>query len=85
MVIATGFRIHTEYHIPKAFLDMDRFPLVTADEYLSGNVRRKLREARRAAEDDPAYQPNVTALTAALPKDLEASEILRRLRRWAEG
>ena len=51
----------------------------TADEYLSGNVRRKLREARRAAEDDPAYQPNVTALTAALPKDLEASEIEVRL------
>ena len=51
----------------------------TADEYLSGNVRRKLREAQRAAEDDPAYQPNVTALTAALPKDLEASEIEVRL------
>ena len=51
----------------------------TADEYLSGNVRRKLREAQRAAEDDPAYQANVDALTAALPKDLEASEIEVRL------
>ena len=35
----------------------------TADEYLSGNVRRKLRQAQRAAEDDPAYQTNVDALT----------------------
>ncbi len=51
----------------------------TADEYLSGNVRRKLRQAQRAAEDDPAYQTNVDALTAALPRDLEASEIEVRL------
>lgn len=51
----------------------------TADEYLSGNVRRKLREARRAAEDDPAFQPNVDALIAAIPKDLEANEIEVRL------
>ena len=50
-----------------------------ADEYLSGDVRRKLREAQRAAEDDPAYQPNVDALAAAIPKDLEASEIEVRL------
>ena len=47
----------------------------TADEYLSGNVRRKLREAQRAAEKDPAFQANVTALEAVQPKDLEASEI----------
>ncbi|NBI81937.1 helicase [Clostridiaceae bacterium] len=51
----------------------------TADEYLSGNVRRKLREAQRAVEDDPAYRPNVDALAAAIPKDLEASEIEVRL------
>ena len=51
----------------------------TADAYLSGNVRRKLREARRAAEDDPAFRPNVDALIAAQPKDLEASEIEVRL------
>lgn len=51
----------------------------TADEYLPGNVRRKLREARRAAEDDPAFQPNAEALAAALPKDLEAGEIEVRL------
>lgn len=52
---------------------------VTADEYLSGNVREKLREARRAAEIDPIYQPNVTALEAAQPIDLDASEIDVRL------
>ena len=52
---------------------------VTADEYLSGNVRRKLRQARRAAEQDPAFAVNVEALTAAQPKDLDASEIEVRL------
>ena len=51
----------------------------TADEYLSGNVRRKLRQAKRAAEQDPDYQANVDALTAAQPKDLDASEIEVRL------
>ena len=51
----------------------------TADEYLSGNVRQKLREAKSAAERDPAYQVNVDALTAAQPKDLDASEIEVRL------
>ena len=52
---------------------------VTADEYLSGNVRRKLRQAQRAAEHDPAFAVNVEALTAAQPKDLDASEIEVRL------
>ena len=48
---------------------------VTADEYLSGNVRRKLRQAQRAAQQDPAFAINVEALIAAQPKDLDASEI----------
>ena len=52
---------------------------VTADEYLSGNVRRELRQAQRAAEQDPAFAVNVEALTAAQPKDLDASEIEVRL------
>ena len=52
---------------------------VTADEYLSGNVRQKLREAKTAAEVDAAFQPNVKALEAAQPKDLEASDIDVRL------
>lgn len=52
---------------------------VTADEYLSGNVRQKLREAKTAAQSDAAFQPNVKAMEAAQPKDLEASDIDVRL------
>ena len=51
----------------------------TADEYLSGNVRQKLRAAQRAADRDPAFAGNVEALKAAQPKDLDASEIEVRL------
>ena len=61
-------------------LEQDGSPhYVTADEYLSGNVRRKLRQAQRAAQQDPSYAVNVEALTAAQPKDLDASEIEVRL------
>ena len=52
---------------------------VTADEYLSGNVRQKLRDARAAAEISPIFEPNVSALEKAQPKDLDASEIDVRL------
>ena len=51
----------------------------TADEYLSGNVRDKLRMAQLAAESHPEFKVNVDALTKAQPKDLEASEIDVRL------
>lgn len=51
----------------------------TADEYLSGNVRKKLREAKRAAQRDPVFQANIAALEKAQPKDLDASEIEVRL------
>ena len=51
----------------------------TADEYLSGNVRDKLRMAQLAAESHPEFKVNVEALTKAQPKDLEASEIDVRL------
>ena len=61
-------------------LEKDGTPhYVTADEYLSGNVRRKLRQAQRAAQQDPSFAVNVEALTAAQPKDLDASEIEVRL------
>ena len=61
-------------------LEKDGTPhYVTADEYLSGNVRRKLRQAQRAAQQDPSFAANVEALTAAQPKDLDASEIEVRL------
>ena len=55
----------------------DRY--VTADEYLSGNVRQKLREAEDAAENDAAFNVNVEALRAAQPRELTASEIDVRL------
>ena len=51
----------------------------TADEYLSGNVREKLREAEAAAKDDASYSINVEALRAAQPRELTASEIDVRL------
>ena len=51
----------------------------TADEYLSGNVRDKLRMAQLAVESHPEFKVNVGALTKAQPKDLEASEIDVRL------
>ena len=51
----------------------------TADEYLSGNVRNKLQIAKLAAANDPAFEVNVEALTAAQPKDLDATEIDVRL------
>ena len=51
----------------------------TADEYLSGNVRDKLRMAQLAAESRSEFKVNVDALTKAQPKDLETSEIDVRL------
>lgn len=51
---------------------------VTAEEYLSGNVREKLEIARGAAKADPAFEDNVTALEAALPVDLPPSKINAR-------
>lgn len=52
---------------------------VTADEYLSGNVREKLRVAELAAASDPAFAVNAEYLKKAQPKDLDASEIDVRL------
>ena len=49
------------------------------DEYLSGNVREKLRLARSFAENHPEYTSNVRALEQVQPKDLEASEIEVRI------
>ncbi|MDU8656430.1 SNF2-related protein [Faecalibacterium prausnitzii] len=50
-----------------------------ADEYLSGDVRAKLRMAQFAAETNPEFEVNVDALTKAQPRELEASEIDVRL------
>lgn len=51
----------------------------TADEYLSGNVRKKLEIARLAAEQDSRFRVHVEALEQVQPKDLDASEISVRL------
>ena len=67
------------FRLPGPVPEGERPQYVTADEYLSGNVRRKLRQAQRAAEQDSAFAVNVEALTAAQPKDLDASEIEVRL------
>ena len=61
------------------FLDPLEQTWQTADEYLSGNVRAKLRVAQTAAESDSSFAVNVEALQAAQPKDLDASEIDVRL------
>ena len=67
------------FHDPTLGPLEDHAGWVTADEYLSGNVRQKLRQAEAAAAENPAYQVNVEALRAAQPKDLDASEIEVRL------
>ena len=67
------------FQVPGPLDEDGRAAYVTADEYLSGNVRQKLREAEDAAEMSPYFDINVQALKAAQPKDLEASEIDVRL------
>ena len=64
---------------PSADADEPEAGWQTADEYLSGNVRNKLRMAQLTAESHPEFKINVEALTKAQPKDLEASEIDIRL------
>ena len=66
--------------IPKAFVQVEQFPFVAADEYLSGNVRRKLRMAKTLyevlpAEKKPLIVKNIEALEAVQPVDLTAAEI----------
>ena len=52
---------------------------VTADEYLSGNVREKLKIAEEFAKNNPEYEKNVDSLKKVKPQDLSASEISIRL------
>ena len=66
--------------IPKAFVQVEQFPFVAADEYLSSNVRRKLRMAKTLyevlpAEKKPLIVKNIEALEAVQPVDLTAAEI----------
>ena len=64
---------------PSADADEPEAGWQTADEYLSGDVRAKLRMAQFAAETNPEFAVNVDALTKAQPRELEASEIDVRL------
>lgn len=66
--------------IPKAFVQVEQFPFVAADEYLSGNVRRKLRMAKALyevlpSEKKPLIAKNIEALEAVQPVDLTVAEI----------
>jgi len=71
-------------NVPRAFFNVESFPYVTADAYLSGNVREKLRQVQGLAKILPPEQAekvahNIKALEAVQPKDLSASEIDVRL------
>ena len=62
------------YKLP---LEDDKY--VTADEYLSGNIREKLKLAEKIAETNPEFQEHVEALTKVMPEYLKASEIAVKL------
>lgn len=64
---------------PMRIDDNGNYVWETADEYLSGNVREKLRFAKARAEKEPEFAVNVDALSKVIPKDLEAGEIDVRL------
>ena len=70
-------------NIPYDISSLSSYPFVTADEYLSGNVRKKLAVANAVASQSDAMRsfvmPNIQALENAQPKDLDASEIDIRL------
>ena len=61
------------------FIDPETGKWLTADEYLSGNVKRKLRMAKMYAEDNALYKSNVEALAQVQPEDIPAEDIDVRL------
>lgn len=67
------------YKVPNALEDDSLEEYVTADEYLSGDIREKLKIAELSVKFDPSLQENVEALKQALPKRLTASEIEVRI------
>ncbi len=67
----------------RAFKDPMSEQLVSRDQYLSGNVRKKLQEARAAAAEDPAYQVNVKELETAQPPRVKLENVALTLSsRW---
>ena len=67
------------YRVPEAKDEYGNDLFVTADEYLSGNVRDKLKVAQRVAENDHSFDVNVLALEKVMPKDLGPQDISVRL------
>ena len=67
------------FRLPDVVNQYDAPRYVTADEYLSGNIREKLEIAQFAARQDEGFLANVQALEQAMPKALDASEIDVRL------
>ncbi|MGN1182028.1 MAG: N-6 DNA methylase, partial [Faecalibacillus sp.] len=67
------------YKVPNILDNNAKDEYITADEYLSGNVREKLETAKLSAAIDSSYQKHVEALEKALPKNLSASEIEVRI------
>lgn len=75
---ATVDELGTEIFRDPDYVNIDDDPykgFVTKEEYLSGNVRQKLASAELAAETDDSYKKNVSALTAVIPKDIDAADI----------
>ena len=68
------------YRAPYDFITNGRSTYLTADNYLSGNIREKLQHAQLAAEKDPAaFSRNVSSLQNVLPKDIEPQDISIRI------
>jgi N12 class adenine-specific DNA methylase len=68
------------YRDPHEYLSHGRTAYITSDEYLSGNIRIKLAEARAAAEKDPlVFGRNVSSLEVVMPKDLGPQDISIRI------
>ncbi|MEG0547852.1 MAG: SNF2-related protein [Coprobacillus sp.] len=67
------------YKVPNVLNEDESEAYITADEYLSGNIREKIEIARLSAKIDPYFETHVQALQKALPKDLTASEIEVRI------
>lgn len=65
------------FRIPNTLAEEKKY--VTADEYLSGNVREKLNIAKRVAEGNPEFEVNVRELEKVIPEDIKASEISVKL------
>lgn len=68
------------YADPSEFISNEKTVFIVADQYLSGNIRNKLKEARVAAEKNPGmFSRNVSSLESVMPKDIQAQDISLRI------